>query len=475
MQKIALIALFALFCSLAANADQTATQRSHPKKAYLDPVRNKVFWPLEKPVWVRLAESADKNAPSYLLTKENDSTGAHSGIRLDISGSQFIRWKNYLTGDSVKLRFVADGEAPECHVAVTGEKTAAFPTDTSGAPDAPRSITSRPLCYAKKVMVAFSGKDRLSGIDSLFYSVNNGPFETALKPVLFDKEGVYRIAFYAVDRVGNSSAPDYQTFSIDATPPVTSLVFNGRTDERDTVFSRSQSVSFAGVDTVSGIREIRYRFNNDKKFDVYKKPVPLRELKDGLHTIYYHAIDNAGNEEQPRSRTFIIDDIPPVPVISFDGDRYTGSDGQEYISPRTVVTIAASDDKSGIGKIEYAIENADFIPYTSPFRFSPQLKKCAIEVRVTDKAGNVSRKHRASAHMDARPPKSSYSITGPLFQKSGVLYITAETRITLSARDEGSGVGRQQYRINDSAVAATAQPIALTQEGRHLFRYWSVD
>jgi hypothetical protein len=465
-----------LFCSMAAQGDQGVTSLSHPKKAYLDPVKNKLYWPMEKPVWVRLAESSDKNAPSFLLTKESDSTGTSSGIRLDISGSQFIRWQNYLTGDSVKLRFFADGEPPECSMVLSGEKTIARPQDTSGSTDAQQAIMSRPTtCYAKTVIATFSGKDRLSGVDKFYFSVNNSPYQPADGPVTFNKESFYKVMYYAVDNVGNAGASKLQTFSIDATAPITSMVFNGRSDAADTLFSRSQSLVFSSVDTISGIRETFYRFNDDKKFSVYKRPVSLRDLKDGAHTVSFYAVDNAGNEEKAGSRSFMIDDIPPVPVISFEGDRYAPGDGQEFISPRTIVKISASDNKSGIGKTEYAIENGEFITYAAPFRFAPQIKKCAIEVRVTDNAGNTSRKYRVSAKMDAEPPKTSHSVSGPLFQKSGALYITQETRITLAAKDEGSGVGSVHYRIDDAAETAYTQPISLTQEGRHLFRHRGVD
>jgi hypothetical protein len=477
MQKITGISMALLFISTALSADQTVSPPSHPKKVYLDPVQNKVFWPLEKPVWIRLAESSDKNAASYLLTNDDDSTGARSGIRLDISGSQFIRWKNFLTEDSVKLRFIADGDAPECAITVTGEKTSARPTDSAGSSsDVQQSIKSRQIaCYSKKVSVSFSGKDRLSGLDKIYFSVNYGPFQEADNLTVFDKEALYRIAYYAVDRVGNASVVSFQAFSIDASPPTTLLSFNGRFDEHDTIFSRLQSIAFTGVDTLSGIGEIRYRFNSDKKFSTFKKPVSLKELSNGAHTVHYFAIDNAGNEEKPKSRVFFIDDLPPVPVISFVGDYFTTGDNQDYISPRTVVKITASDEKSGVETIEYAIENADFIPYTLPFRFSPQLKKCAIEVRATDKAGNLSKKYSASARMDAQPPKTEYSISGPLHQKGGILYLTTQSRVTLTSKDEGSGVASLQYSINDAAPAKYTQPVSLSSEGRHLFKYWGID
>jgi hypothetical protein len=475
MNKTALFIVSLMLFPLVAQDKSSVRQLNHPKKAYCDPVMNKLYWPLEKRVYIRLAESVDGNASSYPLLADNDSTGIKSGIRLDISGSQFIRWYNYLTRDSVKLRFFADGEPPECSITLTGEKTKARPTDAQGNNEQKQVMVQTGPCYSRSVAASFSARDHLSGIGGIYVSVNNAVWEPAASDIVFNRENRYRIGYYAVDKVGNAGTPRFQDFSIDATPPVTSLVFNGRVDEKDTIFSRSQDITFSGVDTISGIQEIMYRFDSDQKFSSYKNPVSLKALKDGAHAVSYFSVDNAGNEEKQKSRAFVIDDTPPIPLVTFEGDRTNADDGQEYISPRTIVKITATDDKSGIGKIEYAVENAEFVTYTSPFRFSPQLKKCNLEIRVTDKAGNCSPKHRRSVRMDAQPPKSGYSISGPLIQKNGVLFLTAESRITLSAKDEASGVSVLKYRIDDAAEAVYTQPFAIASEGRHLFHYLSVD
>jgi hypothetical protein len=475
MNKTALFIVSLLLLPLVAQDKSSVRQPNHPKKAYCDPVKNKLYWPLEKPVFVRLAESADINASSYPLLADNDSAGTKSGIRLDLSGPQFIRWYNYLTHDSVKLHFFADGEPPECSMTLTGEKTKARPTGAQGSEEQKPVISQQTSpCYSRSVAASLSARDRLSGIGGVYVSVNNTAWESVASDIIFNKENRYRVGYYAVDRVGNAGAPRFQDFSIDATPPFTSLVFNGRIDEKDTIFSRSQAIAFSSVDTISGIHDILYRFDSEKKFSTYKTPVSLKSLNDGSHAVSFYSIDNAGNEEQPKSRSFVIDDTPPVPLVTFEGDRIA-TDGQDFISPRTIVKITATDNKSGIGKIEYAVENADFVTYTSPFRFSPQLKKCDLEVRVTDNAGNCSSKHRVSVKMDAQAPKSAYTINGPLVQKGGVLYLTAESRVTLSAKDEASGVSAIKYRIDDAAESIYTQPIAIVSEGRHLFHYLSMD
>ncbi len=44
-------------------------QLPHPHKVYVDTVDGKLYWPADKPFWVRLAVSPDDNAPSFLLPK----------------------------------------------------------------------------------------------------------------------------------------------------------------------------------------------------------------------------------------------------------------------------------------------------------------------------------------------------------------------------------------------------------------------
>lgn len=469
-----------LLFSLSALAQKTtdAPVLTHKKKAYLDTARNRLYWPLDNPIWVRLAESPDKDAVSYLLSRDSDSVGrASTGIKLDLSGSQFIRWRNFLTGDSVKLRFYADGDPPECSIKLRGEKTRTKPTGPTGEIEEKASLGDKlpSVCYARKVIAAVSGNDRHSGVDAYYVSINGAPYAPVTGDITFDKEAVYRVSYYGVDKVGNASAPEIQTFSIDATPPKSLLVFNGRVDAADTVFSRSQSIEFKAVDTLSGIEEIFYWFDDKKKIKKYKEPVPLKSLKDGPHAVWYYAVDKAGNEEKPKRRPFVVDDIAPVPEISLVGDRYQPEKGLEYISPRTVVKLAAVDNKSGIAQIRYAIENKDFIDYTSPFRFSTKLDKCALEVVAIDKAGNKSPKYKTTARMDAKPPKTSYEISGPLVKKSGILYLSSASRIELSSRDEGSGVAATSYFIDNTAPKPYSGPFAIAQEGQHLFRFWSMD
>ena len=74
-----------------------------PHKVYVDSVNNKLYWPMDKPFWVRLAVSPDADAPSYLLQRVTPDSEINTdqynkqGIALEIRNGQFIRWFNYVT------------------------------------------------------------------------------------------------------------------------------------------------------------------------------------------------------------------------------------------------------------------------------------------------------------------------------------------------------------------------------------------
>lgn len=110
---VAAIIIVSSAYSKQKNTSSPITQ--YPKKVYVDTANNRVYWPLEKEVYVRLAEGADKSAPSYILSTDEGS-GAAKGLKLDVSGRQSLRWINAITNETVNLRFYADGEPPVCKI-----------------------------------------------------------------------------------------------------------------------------------------------------------------------------------------------------------------------------------------------------------------------------------------------------------------------------------------------------------------------
>jgi hypothetical protein len=108
--------------------------------------------------------------------------------------------------------------------------------------------------------------------------------------------------------------------------------------------------------------------------------VPLS--REGLTSIATRT--GSGPEE---IQTIRIDVTPPVlellasPPLEQAGGDYTAN-------PGTRLQLIARDQHSGVARIEYQINGAEFRPYTRPFTLPPG--RNAISARVTDRAGNVS-------------------------------------------------------------------------------------
>ena len=78
-----LTAIF-IVCSVYAEQKNTSSPiAQYPKKVYVDTAKNRIYWPLEKEVYVRLAESADSLLPPtyFLLMRKR----CRKGLKLDVS------------------------------------------------------------------------------------------------------------------------------------------------------------------------------------------------------------------------------------------------------------------------------------------------------------------------------------------------------------------------------------------------------
>lgn len=133
-----------------------------------------------------------------------------------------------------------------------------------------------------------------SGIASIFYSVNRGPYvETKQMPDstrnelavagLLTTDGVTTLSYYAIDRNGNMSDVESGVFYIDRVPP---------TADYDRRAATGSSIRLTGRDSGSGLASTFWRIGGTGAFrpgDVV--PVP----RTGVATLEYYAVDKAGN------------------------------------------------------------------------------------------------------------------------------------------------------------------------------------
>jgi len=173
----------------------------------------------------------------------------------------------------------------------------------------------------------------------------------------------------------------------DTTAPETSATVAGEKNA-DGAYIGHATVTVTATDTGSGVGTIEYAVG-EGEFRPYTAPVMVHEV--GAHTVRYRATDRAGNTAAVKSVEFTVvapeaeDTTPPETSATVAGEK--NSDGN-YVG-RAKVTVTATDDDSGVERIEYSLDGGPYLAYTAPVTVD-RVGRHTIAHRATDKAGNTS-------------------------------------------------------------------------------------
>ncbi|GAF93849.1 unnamed protein product, partial [marine sediment metagenome] len=172
----------------------------------------------------------------------------------------------------------------------------------------------------------------------------------------------YEFYSIAVDVFGNIEEPpstaDTST-CIDTVLPVTTIAFDG-TMGGDGWYVSTVTVTLSATDELSGIESIWYKLDSGYEA-VYS--VPFTVSKEGEHTVKYYSFDKAGNREVTKSADFKIDKTPPITLRKFEG--FIGIEG--WFVSDVIVTLSATDARSGVNYTMHKLNDGDWITYVEPF------------------------------------------------------------------------------------------------------------
>ena len=166
--------------------------------------------------------------------------------------------------------------------------------------DAPVLNVSAPSGWHNETFnVSFTPFDALSGVSSFSIQVDDQTPQNETV-VSIAEEGNFSVTFQASDAVNNSNQTTIQAL-LDLTPPNTSV----------TVPSGWQNTNvtlvFNASDNLSGVNYTQYRVNGGSWVQASNAT-----FSDGNHSIEYRSVDNAGNFEQIKNASLLIDTIPPT-------------------------------------------------------------------------------------------------------------------------------------------------------------------
>jgi hypothetical protein len=431
------------------------SELEHPKKVYVDSA-GRYYQQASLPIYFYISTSQNgQPIPLQTVSKEE--------VYLEGHGAHAFKHENFLTKKDEVIIIHADGIAP---------------ITTSSFLQAPTYSANNRKYYGIGLEVTLAQKDEMSGVDATYHSTNGSDFAThSDSPVAFASEGEYLYSYYSVDRTGNAEDIKTNRFTVDLTPPSAFHSFIGISSEN--VISTNSSIYLSISDTVSGVASTQYKFD-DEKFRIYKGGnIAFKYLEDGYHKITYYSVDNVQNKGAEQSFEFYVDKTSPIMSADVLGDKFLVGK-RVYFSGRTKLKITAIDNKSGIKRVMYTINDEEDTEYTEPFYLPNRSGVHNVKFYAIDNTDNPVRddfEHTVGViYVDLTGPALEHSYDGPNFIKADTVFISPATKVELKANDPEAGLKKITYSFaNETNELPYLKSFNVADEGLHQLNYFGYD
>ena len=445
-----------LFIAFIGKSQEPA-QADHEKKVYLNDGNTYV----QKGLPLYLKFSTSPAGENYDLKSKATAKYADP-MYLDTEGINYIRSKWAVDPESKKAvnpaqevlyELYADGLAPN-----TSSKF-------SGAPVYRKGKTF----YGAGLQVDLTSRDGVSGVNKIHFTTGSS-FSDYGSTINMNTQGEFTLNYYAHDNVGNAEKTRSKSFVVDLTSPSSNHTIDGIV-HNSTILSPSTLFKLSSTDALSGVNKTYYTYDGGSD-RFYGSQASMNGLKDGGHTLVYYAIDNVKNSETKTSFSFYLDRIAPETDHAVNGDQFKGK--YLYISPRTTVSLSATDNKAGVKNIYYRIDGGERANYASNISMPSNTGLHTIKFDANDNVENLSGNTFKTFYMDNETPETGITYGSPQFFKQGELFINNKTKIKLRSRDGQSGVQKTEYSIDGAGMKDYAE-FTIDPEGPHNITFKATD
>ncbi len=455
--NLCLVATLMIFYT--SNAQQ---QPEHEKKVY-QADNGEVYWNKHLPFFIKLSTS-ESGGENYLL-KRDSSVAIDGSMYFDTEGGNWIRtrWevdketgKTILPQREVLWRVDADGLAPE---------TKALYNSTG------KHVRDGKVYYSGDVTVTLKADDEVSGVDKIFYS-DGSTFKEYTEPIKLNSEKQWTLKFYAVDKVGNAESAESKdqtlfTFFVDKTAPNTTL--SASDPKLDDIMSPKTKFTLESSDNGSGVSKSFYTID-DAKERIFSGEIDLLSLEDGEHTIKFYSIDYVDNKEDIRSFSFYLDKIAPEVAFSVDGDQFTNSSNQLYVSERSKLTLNGTDNHAGVANMFWGVDGKEKAIYSSAIPVDQGAGYHYLSYYGIDKVENKGNEQKQVFLVDTSAPVIQYKMKGPNFERRDTIFVRSITSFTINPYESGkyqSGIKDIFYTNEAGESAKYSEAFTLDKDGLH--------
>ncbi len=184
------------------------------------------------------------------------------------------------------------------------------PPDGIASVDGPLFVNNGKIYISTKSAIVLWAEDNLSGVDSIYVSLDDSGYIAYTEPMVITQEGRHSATAYTVDNVGNKTAEFTVEGYVDSTPPVVRITPEDQFVVVDGInyTNRSNEYSLSANDGMSGVRDILVSLDGSE-YVAYTSPFMVQ--KPGRHVLRVKAVDNLGNESDPQELSFFTDVTPP--------------------------------------------------------------------------------------------------------------------------------------------------------------------
>ena len=262
-------------------------------------------------------------------------------------------------------------------------KTVAFEINDTNAPTTTLTgYTSGWLSSDTTITLAAVDTTGGSGLKNTFYSLNStSTYTTYTVGFPITAEGTTTVRFASVDNDGNREPTQTVDVKLDKTKPVSTI-----SGVPIGWVSANTTVSIVATDSLSGVASIWSRLDT-------AAPVSSAGTRtvgvttEGTHTITFGAFDVAGNKEDTKTATVLIDKTKPVSSVDATAN-YMGT---------ATINISATDALSGVAGSAWRIDGGPVILGT--VAASSVAGTRTLEYFSTDRAGNVEATKTVTFHV----------------------------------------------------------------------------
>ncbi|UCD92247.1 MAG: Ig-like domain-containing protein [Methanobacteriota archaeon] len=303
------------------------------------------------------------------------------------------------------------------------------------------------------VSLTLTYSDSSSGVNQVRYS-NDGVWDTELweapSPTrawtLTAGDGIKTVYYQIMDNVSLLSPTYSDDIALDTASPTGTIVINNG-DAWTTTTTVVLNLTYG--DTASGVYQVRY--SNDGVWDTEPWEFPsasrmwVLEPGDGIKTVYFQIVDNAGWISAAYSDDISLDSTVPVgSIVVNSGDEWTNSGS-------VTLTLTYSDLASGVDQVRFSndgVWDTEIWEAPSPTRawtleVGDGMKVVFFQVR--DIVGLESVTYFDFIGLDTAPP------TGSIVINNGDSW-TSTTSVTLSLMYSDTMSGVDQVRYSDDGV-----------------------